>query len=121
MAIYKDAEQMLQQIKESASSWEKKLSRNRRLYFIKLKNSIIKLITNAPAADVVKVTRCENCYLCEEIDDLDGGHWECIAYYNHNGQPYLPDPHGFCHQGRPRSQKEEIEKEINNHELGNKY
>ena len=62
-----------------------------------------------PTADVVEVVRCKDCKNCIKVDDLDGGHWECIAHYDNHGRPYIPKLDGFCDCGEKALKEREKE------------
>lgn len=54
--------------------------------------------------DVVEVVRCKDCRYCQKVDDMDNGHWECIAHFDLHGRPFLPDLNGFCSYGERRAE-----------------
>lgn len=95
MARYIDAEATLQII----DNYAKAVTADGKV-IVDAVRDIVAVIT--PTADVEEVVRCKDCKYCITVDDLDGGHWECIAHYDNHGRPYIPKLDGFCDRGEKR-------------------
>jgi hypothetical protein len=81
MKEYIDREALLNRLEESSDTWWKGLGRSWWAHSVILKDNFVRLIREAPTADVVEVVRCKDCEYWKDTstDAITGYHWgECI-------------------------------------------
>ena len=77
------------------------------LYGELAKHSVVKMIYEQPAADVVKVVRCEKCDLWNEWDahgrrELGNYVCSCAHWSTEDGCVVYTKPNDFCSHGEPK-------------------